>query len=238
MTDLRAAITFLCTFTFITSPLLTAPFTGFREEQLPFPQIDPPVQPEGYAFAIWGLIYAWLLISALFGIAVRTQDEGWEHTRPPLILALILGTPWLWVANQDAIAATALIFAMAICAIWALMRSPSHERMLLRTPVAIFAGWLTAASFVSLASTAAGYRIVMDQIGWAYAGIIGALLVTLLVQNRVKAAPEYGITVIWALAWIIVANYADYKWIAGTALVGIVLIALTITRNIARAPAA
>ena len=236
MTDLKAALTFLFTVTFVASPLVTPPFMGFSEDQLPIPQINPPIQPEGYAFAIWGLIYAWLLISALFGLAVRVEDDAWERTRSPLMLSLALGTPWLWVAGQDAVAATVLIFAMAICAIWALLRTPDHDRWLLRAPVAIYAGWLTAASFVSLGSTMAGYGIIMDQIGWAYTGIALALIVTLAVQNRAKTAPEYGLTVIWALVGIIMSNYASELWIAIAAASGITIIALTVVRNTALAP--
>lgn len=238
MTDLKAALTFLFTFTFVTSPLLTDPFSGFRADQLPIAQINPPIQPEGYTFAIWGLIYAWLLISAGFGLALRIDDAAWERTRTPLMLSLALGTPWLWVANQSAIAATALIVAMAITAIWALMIAPRHDRWLLQAPIAVYAGWLTAASFVSLGSTLAGYGIMLDQLGWAYAGITLALITALIVQNRRTGAPEYGLTLIWALAGIIAANLWDQTGVTLTAAAGIVIIALTLTRNAAHsAPA-
>ena len=237
MRDLKAALTLLFTFTFVTSPLVTAPFMGFREDQLPIPQIDPPIQPEGYAFAIWGLIYAWLMISALFGIAIRVEAPDWEAARTPLILSLAVGTPWLWIANQSAVWATVTIFIMAALAIWALMRAPVLDRWLFRAPVAIYAGWLTAASFVSLGSTMAGYGILMDQIGWAYAGIAAALVVALAVQNRRKDSPEYGLTVVWALAGIIAANYDTHLWIAGAAAAGIAILGLTLSRNTALAPA-
>ena len=71
-----AYLTLLLTATFVLSPLVTNPFSGFRADQLPIPQIEPPVQPAGYAFAIWGLIYSWLAISALFGVAKRAEDDA------------------------------------------------------------------------------------------------------------------------------------------------------------------
>ena len=46
------------TLAFLLSPSLTEPFTGYTPESFPVDQIDPPVQPAGYAFAIWGVIYA------------------------------------------------------------------------------------------------------------------------------------------------------------------------------------
>lgn len=221
MPDLRAALTFLFTVTFAASVLVTDPFSGFRADQLPIPQIDPPIQPEGYAFAIWGLIYAGLIVSALFGLAVRIEDDGWERVRVPLILSLAVGTPWLWIANQSAIWATVTIWIMAGAAIWALLIAPRHDRWLLRAPVALYAGWLTAASCVSLGTVLAGYGIGaaagMDQVTWAYSGIALALVIALTVQSRVPTTPDYGLTVVWALVGIVVANWpTGWTWAALT----------------------
>ncbi len=220
----RAVLTLLFTATFVLSPLLTSPFSGFREDQLPIPQIEPPIQPAGYAFSIWGLIYGWLVVSAVFGVWKRKRDASWDVMRGPLIVSLALGTPWLWVANQSAIAATLLIFAMAIPAVIALMRAPSDDAGWARWPVSIYAGWLTAASFVSLGSTMAGYGILFDQTGWAYAGITLALIVAVTVQWRMPTAPGYGLTVIWASVGIIVAN--GLSGVSALAGAGIVLLAV------------
>ena len=202
----RALLTLLFTTSFVVSPAFTPPFSGFRADQLPIPQIDPPIQPEGYAFAIWGLIYGWLVVSAVFGLWQRRTDAGWNVMRGPLIISLALGTPWLWVANQSAIWATVLIFFMAIFAIIATLRTPQADGWFARVPVSIYAGWLTAASFVCLGSAAAGYGLLTDQVGWAFIGILLASAVALIVQADLKTAPTYGLTVIWALIGIIVAN--------------------------------
>lgn len=204
-TPLPAILTLLVTLTFVLSPLVTEPFSGFSEDQLPLPQIDPPVQPAGYAFAIWGVIYAWLVASAVFGLLRRTHDAGWTHARWPLIASLALGTPWLAVATQSAIWATLLIFPMAATAIWALLRSPSRDMWWFGVPVGLYAGWLTAASFVSLGSTAAGHGILTGAMGWAYIGILGAAAVAVAVL-RVRPALAYAAAVLWALAGIIAAN--------------------------------
>ena len=202
----QALLTLIFTVTFVVSPYFTSPFSGFEADQLPIPQIDPPIQPAGYAFAIWGLIYGWLIVSAVFGIWKRSGDPAWDKMRAPLIVSLALGTPWLWVANQSALGATVLIFAMAVAAIVATLRAPRADPWLALWPVSIYAGWLTAASFVSLGSTAAGYGIVFGATGWAFAGIALALIVALSVQRRLGATPGYGLTLIWALVGIIVAN--------------------------------
>jgi len=217
MSQLKAWLTLVFTVTFVTSPAFTTPFSGFTRDQLPIPQIEPPVQPAGYAFAIWGLIYGWLLVSALYGVWARRTDVAWDRVRGPLLLSLATGTPWLAVANRSAIWATVLIFVMAAFAIVALLRAPAADRWWLQAPVAIYAGWLTAASFVSLGSTAAGYGVLTGGLGWAFLGIAMALVVAVLVQRRARSAPGYGATVIWALVGIMVAN--------GRALLGVTLLA-------------
>lgn len=230
----RAILTLLFTATFVISPALTSPFSGFESDQLPIPQIDPPIQPAGYAFSIWGLIYAWLVVSAVFGLWKRAQDAAWDIMRAPLIVSLALGTPWLWVANQSAIFATLLIFAMAIPAIIALHRAPQDDPWLARWPVSIYAGWLTAASFVSLGTTMAGYGVLFDQTGWAYVGIALALLVAIPVQWMRPDAPGYGLTIIWACVGIIVANGMTLA--SAEAALGIVLMGGVLASQMRGAP--
>lgn len=225
MKQIFAWLTLILTATFVVSPAFTNPFMGFTADQLPIPQVDPPVQPAGYAFSIWGLIYGWLLVSAVFGVWKRPVDPAWELARKPLILSLAIGTPWLAIANTSAIWATVTIFLMAYGAIAALLKAPKTDRWWFQAPVGIYAGWLTAASFVSLGSTAAGYGIVLGSLGWAYLAIILALVVTLMVQSRKPDAPEYGLTVIWALVGIIVANLGSALGVVTLAIVGIVVVA-------------
>ena len=225
MKNTYAWLTLILTATFVVSPAFTNPFMGFTADQLPYPQIDPPVQPAGYAFAIWGLIYSWLVVSAVFGVWKRRSDAAWDHVRAPLMISLAVGTPWLAIANASAVWATITIFIMSAAAIVALIRAPKVDGWWLQAPVGIFAGWLTAASFVSLGSTAAGYGIALGSLGWAYLAIILALGVTLAVIARKPTAPEYGITVIWALIGIIVANLSGAVGVMILAAAGIIVVA-------------
>lgn len=200
-----AMLTLILTATFVVSPAFTS-FTGFEANQLPIPQVNPPIQPAGYAFSIWGLIYAWLIVSAVYGIWKRADDPAWQKPRVFLSLSLLAGTPWLYIATQSAVWATILIIVMAVFAILALVYTPKlFDRWALQAPVAIYAGWLTAASFVSIGSTMAGYGIGFESLGWAYAGIAGALIVAVTVFWW-RPAPEYMLTIVWALIGIVIAN--------------------------------
>ncbi len=217
---------------FAAAPLLSSPFSGFTADQLPNPQIDPPVQPAGWAFSIWGLIYLWLIVSAAYGVWKRSDAEDWHRARLPLLVALGVGTPWLAIANASAIWATITIFVMAAGAIGAFLAAPARDIWWFRVPVGIFAGWLSAASFVSLGSTAAGYGLVMGQTGWAILCVFLATLLALAVQSRRPRAASYGLTVAWALIAIVVANGLTLPGFVALASLVAILGALALARRV------
>ncbi|MHC0053159.1 hypothetical protein [Actibacterium sp. D379-3] len=217
MDPIRAVLVFCATLFFVLSPALTGGFSGYDPALFPVPQINAPAQPAGYAFAIWGLIYVWLLISAGAGLFTRSRDTDWEPSRLPLILSLGPGTAWIGVAGFTPIWATVLIFWMLGTAIWALALTPRKDRWLLQAPVALYTGWLTGAAWVSLALIGAGWDIGPGPAGWAVIALLGALATGALVLLRLRRAPEYAAALIWALVGIVVAN-------AGTA-TGLALLA-------------
>lgn len=227
MTKAPAIIILFLTLAFAISPALTDPFSGFKANQLPIPQIDPPIQPAGYAFAIWGLIYSWLFVSAIFGLWKRSEASDWNHARWPLSISLAIGVPWLAIANQSAIWATVTIILMAVGAITALISAPSRDRWLFQAPVGIYAGWLTAASCVSIGTTMAGYGIFADAMVWAFVGIGIGLFSSIAVFTFGRRAPEYLLTVVWALVGIVVANGAGVLPVSAVAAAGALILTVT-----------
>ena len=47
MERLSAFLTLVVALAFALAPAVTNPFSGFEADQLPIPQIDPPIQPAG-----------------------------------------------------------------------------------------------------------------------------------------------------------------------------------------------
>lgn len=224
MARVWSGLVLLATLAFVASPWFTQGFNGFEPDQFPVPQDNPPVQPAGYAFSIWGLIYLWLLASAGFGLLRRSDDPDWADMRPPLALSLALGAAWLPVANLSPIAATFLIWAMLGTAFVSLFRVGDTDRWWQQAPVAIYAGWLTAASCVSIGLLLGGYGILPGTLA-ALVALAIALVIAMVAQYRLHRAPEYGITVIWALVGVIVANSSPLNAaVMGLCVVGIIAI--------------
>lgn len=223
MTRLPALILLLATVAFGLAPLVTPPFTGYDPSLLPVDIGRPAIQPAGYAFSIWSVIYLWLIIHAVYGAWKRADDAAWARTRVPLTVAIGVGVVWLWIAGQSAIWGTLTIWIMAAGAMAAFLRAPTEpDRWLLSGPLAIFAGWLTAAAAVSTGVLIAGYG-VLSNVASALAMLALVLVIALVVQGRKTRMPIYGLTVVWALMGVIVVNWGDLPLVAWSAVAGAVV---------------
>jgi hypothetical protein len=223
MTRLPAAILLLATIAFGLAPLVTPPFTGYDPALFPVQIGRPAIQPAGYAFAIWSVIYLWLIVHAVYGLWKRAEDPSWERSRLPLTVAIAVGVVWLWIAGLSAVWGTVTIWIMALAALAAFLRAPTEpDRWLLSGPLAIFAGWLTAAAAVSTGVLIAGYGVLSNTVS-ALAMLALVLGIALVVQGRKPRMPVYGLTVIWALVGVILVNWADNMLVAGAAAGGAVV---------------
>ncbi|MFK7765345.1 MAG: hypothetical protein AB8B62_18925 [Roseobacter sp.] len=211
-----ALLSVLLCLTFAGSTLWVPDFGGFDPEQFPIPQDNPPVQPAGYAFAIWGVIYLWLIAGMGFGLWRRTLDPAWHAMRAPLCLSLAVGSIWLPVAVLSPVWAAILIWAMLLPALVALFRAPYQDGWWALVPVGLYAGWLSAASCVALGLIAAGYGYMGAETA-AFTFIFLALVVASAVQSQLQRAPSYGLAVVWALVAIAVQNMNSAPTVAALA---------------------
>jgi hypothetical protein len=228
--SLTALVTLLLAVGFAASPFLGPSFDGFDPNQFPVPQINPPVQPEGYAFSIWGVIYLWLIIGMGWGLWKKRDDFIWHDMRLPLCVSLFVGCFWLAVAGASPIWASVLIVVMLVGALMALFKSPTDNPAFAALPVGLYAGWLSAASCVSLGLLTAGYGwIGADTAGLVFVSL--AIVIAAAVQSTLMRAPTYGIAVIWALIGVVVQNYATTPSVAALAGGGAIALLLPTFRS-------
>lgn len=214
---LRALLVLVLTLTFAAAPFVTPPFTGYSPETFPVVIDRPAIQPAGYAFSIWGLIYLWLIAHAAFGFWKRSKSLDWDETRLPLATSLGLGTLWLWIAPHFPLIATVVIFVMLVAAMAAFLAADEfYDRWLLSGPLGVYAGWLSAATAVSIGILLAGYGLLSNTEA-AYAMIAVILAFASLIQFLRPEMPGYGATVIWALAGITLVNLNSHIFVSAAA---------------------
>ena len=211
---------------FAVSPSLSDSFAGYTPDQFPVVLEFWPVQPAGWAFAIWGVIYVWLILGAAWGLWQAPRDPDWFGMRVPLLISIGIGTFWIAAANASPILATAMIFAMAALAIAAMLRAGSNHPAWQVHPVALYAGWLTAATGVGTGVVLGGYGVLTAQLA-ALAMLVAVLVAALVVQSFRPAEWAYPLAIIWALAGVIAANLPSGNWpVIGLASIGIIALAL------------
>ncbi|TQS72473.1 hypothetical protein ERN12_01255 [Rhodobacteraceae bacterium] len=237
MARLKAILVFITTLAFVASPLWSPSFKGYDPSQFPNPSETPAIQPAGWAFSIWSVIYLWLVISAAYGLWRKTDDSAWDAPRWPLIISTGLGISWLTVATYMPWLATVQIWLMCGAAIWAVAACPKPRdpvtRWGLRAPAGLYAGWLTAASGVGTGVVLIGYNVASElTITLLMLGLIAAVAFTVLV--RFSPPVTYPLALVWALFGIIMANWGNGVIMLPCFIVAVALAALAAYQHLPR----
>lgn len=196
-------------------------FWLFAAEDRPFepgPGGPSPAEPAGYAFAIWGPIYLAALALAVFQFRAGPTDQallrriGW-----PVAVAFAATSAWLLFARFGPLWATAgTILLMLLTLGWSFAKAaqapePTRaRRWLVIAPLALFTGWITAATFVNVSEVLPRFgfdRFGLDATAYAVWGVVlpaAATAVLFLAFTRYNFV--YAGTLIWALVAVVAAN--------------------------------
>lgn len=198
---------------------------------------DSTLRVAGYAFAIWGVIYLWLLVYAVRQVLPQTGESHLLHRLGWPSVAALLGIGW-WVvaAAFDWEAATViLIFASLAVVLVPLLSNAGAIRALPRAdrdrwmtvwPLAMLAGWLTVAAPLNLITVATGndaLPAVLSPTGWAIVAILVVTVVALAVTQRLRTL-AYGLPIAWGLLGAFVAEQERNPMLAYVALAAAVAV--------------
>jgi hypothetical protein len=195
---------------------------------------DTTLEAAGYAFSIWGLIYAGLLAYAIYQALPSTSETpilralGW-----PSVAAMAGCGLWLIAAVYDIKLATVVIIigsAAALC-IPLLSRYPAQHRIdfwLVVAPLSMLAGWLTIASAINTLTVLTGWGFINASTapGWAAGGVIAVALL----GAAIAAASRnwiYPLPIAWGLAAVWVAEQTDRPNVAILAAAGAAVLVAT-----------
>jgi ABC-type uncharacterized transport system fused permease/ATPase subunit len=177
-----------------------------------------PAVPIGFAFAIWGLIFAASLAFAIYGLMQKNRhNELLSRIAWSASLLFMLNALWeIYVPVRSIdLWSLAIIIAATVTAISIILKIARHavpltagEKWLVAIPMQIFAGWLTAATFVGIPSVMlrSGVDFVNPRSDTVVILMLaGATAVALYVINRTRAV-AYAVTILWAIAGVVAAN--------------------------------
>lgn len=208
----------------------------------------------GYAFSIWGLIYAGILAYAVRQVLPNTGEStlinrlGW----PSFVAFFGIGM-WIIMAATDlkaasviVIFATILAILLPLLALSGVIRSTPlmhRDRMLVIWPLAALAGWLTVASPLNLITTATALDALpsaLPPMGWAILAVVAVTVVGLGVSWALRTL-AYPLPIAWGLIGAFVAEQQIQPMLAFTSLgaalllvVGGVIFAFGLRRGVER----
>ena len=205
------------------------------------------VVPAGYAFAIWGPIYALSLAYAAYQALPSKREDPLLRRVGWWTAAAFAGTG-AWVplfAARRFVLAQVTIVAIAACLTVAFLRVAREDngpeagpgkRWLVAPTLGFFFGWLTAAAVVGFATTDVALGRRGEGLGAAVGGagllLLGAGLASavLLVARSgpVAGSLAYAAAVLWALVAVVAEHHQESRLTAGAAAVaaGSVAVAL------------
>ena len=185
--------------------------------------------PAGYAFSIWGVIFAGLLLYAVWQLLPRQRGAVLPaRLTPPLTLAVLATTAWTLVFSYELIGAS-LIVMLGLLALLAWSYARARPLVLAGAAPAwptwflsLYLGWIMLATVLNLVF---GLR---DALGWHLhrgevvgvlneALVLGAAAITLALAWRARD-PLLPLPVAWGLIGTSQARSIDAAW--GAAMVG------------------
>ncbi len=189
-------------------------FGGFDPSLYNIPQDQPYITPAPYTFAIWGVIYFWLLIATAIGWWEYRQDTDFDAMRLYLIISMWVWAFWAPSTDIHPWLSLVIIVIMGITACISLIKAPSKHPWIGIFPVWLYAWWMTAAIGVSTGTIFIKEWIVSDPTG-SVIGLLVSAVVAIVMILRVPLALTYTLAVSWGLTGIVVHNL----WFDGSNLI-------------------
>lgn len=197
------------------------------------------ITPAGYAFAIWGPLFALSFAYAVWqALPAQRSNALLDRIAWPATVALAAQGVWstyTQLANLTAISVAIILVSLAglLTVLRALVAETSlsrGERIFVAPAFSALAAWLTAASIVNIAASLKYHGIGGPEPTPLLAAVmvgVGALIAA-VAAARVRGAPLYGLVFAWALVAINAAGGQRFAEVGWAALGGAVLV-LTVT---------
>ena len=181
------------------------PTNGVVSEQ--FPTL---LAAQGYAFSIWGLIFALDLVFGVWQARPRQlDDELLARIRAPAAIGFAATAAWMPIFSQRHFWLALLVIWVALACLvhCAIQLSRAEDTRAGRSawawlPLSLHAGWLSLAAFLNTAQVIVAYRLlpVDAMLPWSAVLFAAAACLLLVANHRMRGNAAYAAVAIWGLA--------------------------------------
>jgi len=161
----------------------------------------------GYAFSIWGVIFALDLAYAVWQLR-RRRAERLEPITTVMTLGFALTAAWMPIfAQRWFVLALVVIWAALACMLYCAIRlARGYRHRWVAWPAALHAGWLSLAAFLNTAQVVVAQQWLSTQVQlpWSLLLLFAAWALLLVANARLRGQAAYTVAVVWGLAAVFV----------------------------------
>jgi hypothetical protein len=174
-------------------------------------QEEAMIQPAGFTFSIWGLIYLLLAIWLIRLTLSKGKKEIIEEVNGWVVLNFLLNGLWIVVFTQQLIGVSLIVIIAILITLFIIYHKLSRKKYnwFERMPYSVYTGWVTMATIVNLFT----WMEEMNQTNlfglseqlWTILFLILAMLIGVGIALRYSDA-IYPLVFIWAFIGILANN--------------------------------
>jgi len=128
------------------------------------------IQPAGWAFSIWGLIYALSIVYAIYQYLPQNDNQALRANRPFAIVAFLGSSAWLFLANQSEVLLWLTIptlFAMGLSLSYIVLQpdlTSARHQFYSKAILYPYAAWTGIAQWLNVQALLNAQGIITDPI--------------------------------------------------------------------------
>lgn len=185
--------------------------------------VDPPIVPATYAFSIWSVIYLGTIAYGIWQAQPKQRKSKLLREIGFFTAVSFWGTSfWLILAKYNQVWLSFICILVILIATLTTFfdinlkkKISDKEALYVLLPFSLFAGWVTAASFVNLQAAMSSSGLanwLLPEKLWTVIILLGLGALATFVINRNRYSVIYGLTILWALIAIMVRNISPESY--------------------------
>lgn len=189
--------------------------------------------PAGFTFSIWGLIYSFLIVYAVYQLLPRNKYRTYfDRINRHFVVNCVANSLWIVCWHYELITLSLILMAVILTSLIGIYRhllpgkiESFRDRLFVKIPFSLYLGWITVATIANISVEQAVYEMdnwIMTKTVWVFVelALAGAVGTVMVIRYR---DPIFGGVVAWA-AYGITEKQVDTPEVAGAAAVIMILI--------------
>jgi len=183
--------------------------------------------PAGITFSIWGVIYLLLAGYCVVQFTVKNQvvigNIGWLFA-----LSCLLNALWIVTWHYQRLPLSLLVMAgLLVTLIYINMQIRDLPFGIIKASFGIYLGWICIATIANVTALLVSLNwngFGLSEVAWTIILISVGALIVIITLYRLQN-PFIGLSVIWAFLGIFLKRQDDYRSIAVTAIIALIVVA-------------